>query len=93
MPIQFDSASRTFKLDTDCFSYLIKIHETGHLLNLYYGAPIPDATIQGREKRRVSASFSPYDPVDGIDGISPDTAPMEYGCNGAGDFRVSALSV
>jgi alpha-galactosidase len=31
--------------------------------------------------------------VDGIDGISPDTAPMEYGCNGAGDFRISALSV
>ena len=93
MPIQFDSASRTFKLDTDCFSYLIKIHETGHLLNLYYGAPIPDATIQGREKRRVSASFSPYDPVDGIDGISPDASPMELGCNGAGDFRISALSV
>lgn len=36
MPIQFDSESRTFKLDTDCSSCLIKIHETGHILNLYY---------------------------------------------------------
>lgn len=93
MPIHFDPSTRTFKLDTVSASYLIQIHPTGYLLNLYYGSPIPDATIPGFGRRRRSASFSPYDPAAGIDGISPDTEPMEYGCNGAGDFRISALSV
>ncbi len=93
MSIQFDCASRTFQLDTATSSYRIQIHETGHLLNLYYGSRIPDASIPGRSRRRVSASFSPYDPVSGIDGLSPDAAPMEYGTNGAGDFRISGLSV
>lgn len=93
MPIRFDSQSRSFKLDTKTSTYLVQIHKTGHLVNLYYGSPIPDTTISGRWKRWTSASFSPYDPEDGIDGISTDTAPMEYGTNGAGDFRISALSV
>lgn len=93
MSIRFDNQSKTFKLDTKISSYLIQIHRTGHLVNLYYGSPIPDATVPGRWKRWASASFSPYDPVDGIHGISTDTAPMEYGTNGAGDFRISALSV
>lgn len=93
MPIHFDPGSRTFKLDTHRTSYFLQIHPTGHILHRYYGSYIPDARIPGWGKRRVSASFSPYDPADGINGISPDTAPMEYGCNGAGDFRISALSV
>ena len=90
MAIHFDPSSRTFKLDTACSSYLIKIHDTGRLLQLYYGSPIPDATIVDRDIRRPTASFSPNDP-DGS--FCPDAAPMEYGCNGSGDFRISALSV
>lgn len=90
MSIQFDSSSRTFKLDTISATYLLRIHETGRLLQVYYGSPIPDATITDRDQRRGSASFSPNDPQGNF---VPDAAPMEYGCNGAGDFRISALSV
>ena len=90
MPIQFDAQSRTFKLDTVSSSYLIRVHETGRLLQLYYGSPIPDATIKDRDQRRGTASFSPTAPHGSF---VPDAAPMEYGCNGAGDFRISALSV
>ena len=90
MAIHFDASTATFKLDTVNSSYLIKIHETGRLLQLYYGSPIPDATITGRDLRRPTASFSPNDPNCEF---WPDAAPMEYGCNGSGDFRISALSV
>jgi len=90
MSIRYDSASATFKLDTVSCSYLIRVHETGRLLQLYYGSPIPDATVPGRDQRRGNASFSPNDPRGSF---VPDAAPMEYGCNGAGDFRISALSV
>ena len=90
MSIHFDSASRTFKLDTVNSSYLLRIHENGRLLQVYYGSPIPDATVTDRDQRRGNASFSPNDPHGSF---LPDAAPMEYGCNGAGDFRISALSV
>lgn len=90
MAIHFDAVSATFKLDTVSSSYLIRVHETGRLLQVYYGSPIPDATVCDRDQRRGNASFSPNDP-DGS--FIPDAAPMEYGCNGSGDFRISALSV
>ena len=90
MPIHFDAASRTFKLDTVSSTYLLRVHETGRLLQVYYGSPIPDLTVSDRDQRRGTASFSPNDPHGPF---TPDAAPMEYGCNGAGDFRISALSV
>ena len=90
MSIQFDEASRSFKLDTVSSTYLLRIHETGRLLQVYYGSPIPDVTVSDRDQRRCNASFSPNDPHGPF---TPDAAPMEYGCNGAGDFRISALSV
>ncbi len=93
MSIVFDSEKRTFKLDSKTSSYIIKIHDENYLLNLYYGAKIPDTYVPSRECRTPNASFSPANPVIGEHGFSPDTAPMEYGCGGAGDFRISALSV
>lgn len=93
MPIIYDNQNRTFKLDTATSSYIIKVYDENYLLNLYYGAPIPDTYVSGRESRTQSASFSLANPVIGENGFTPDTAPMEYGCNGAADFRISALAV
>ena len=91
MSVIFDSQKRAFKLDTASSSLVLHIYDENYLLELYYGARIPDIIID-KCKRRPSASFSPVDPVVGEHGFSPDSAPMAYGCNG-GDFRISALSV
>ena len=93
MAIIFHESSKTFQLNTNTSSYILKIFEEGYLLNLYYGAPIPDGSISGRECRRGSVSFSPSNPDVKAPGFRPDTAPLEYAGNGAGDFRISALSV
>ncbi|MCR4615376.1 MAG: alpha-galactosidase [Clostridiales bacterium] len=93
MSIIFYEKEKIFKLDTSDTSYVIKIYDENYLLNLYYGKKIPDVNFKGFEKRLPSASFSPSNPVIGEHGFSPDSAPIEYGCNGAGDFRISALSV
>ncbi len=89
MPISFNSELKTFKLDTAESTYLIKINDSGYLVNLYYGARIADFYVSGREERMPSASFSPVDARN----FCPDSAPMEYATNGAGDMRISALSV
>ncbi len=93
MSIIFDEKKRIFRLDTSDSSYVIKIYNEGYLLNLYYGKKIPDCNLSGFETRRRNASFSLANPVIGETSFTPDTAPMEYGCNGAGDFRISALAV
>lgn len=93
MGIYFDSEKRLFRLDTSETSYVIGIYEENYLLGLYYGRKIPDLNFKGFMKRNPSASFSPANPVIGEHGFSPDSAPVEYGCNGAGDFRIAALSI
>lgn len=93
MPISYYEKTKTFKLDSKTSSYIIKIYDEGYILNLYYGATIPDSYVPAREKRPTNASFSLANPVIGENGFTPDTAPMEYGCNGAADFRISALEV
>lgn len=93
MPIIYNEKTKTFKLDTDNTSYIIQVYEENYLLNLYYGAFIPDCFVPDRDKRTPNASFSPANPVIGEHGFSPDTAPMEFGTSGAGDFRISALEI
>ena len=82
-----------FKLDTKNTSYIICVYEENYLLNLYYGKSIPDTNLLPLARRFVNASFSPVNPIIGEHGFSTDTAPMEYGTNGAGDMRISALSI
>ena len=93
MPIIYDSKQKTFKLDTKTSSYIIHVYRENYIVNLYYGALIPDTFVSKRVERSTNASFSVANPAIGGYDFSPDTAPIEYGCNGAADFRISALSV
>ncbi len=91
--ITFNSNDKIFKLDTPDTSYVIGIGAENYILNLYYGAFIPDCNLWTNAKRIKSASFSPANPHIPHEEFSTDVAPMEYSCNGSGDFRISALSV
>ena len=93
MSIIFDSQNKTFKLDTKTSTYIMQVYKENYLINLYYGALIPDTFVSDRAERPTCASFSTANPAIGGYDFSPDTTPMEYGCNGAADFRISALSV
>ena len=77
MAIIFNEQSKTFKLDTSIFSYIIKIYEGGYLLNLYYGRKIPENMVEGFAIRAKNASFSPADSVIGEGNFAPDSAPIE----------------
>lgn len=91
--ITFDSLQKVFKLDTPNSSYIIGLGDENYLLNLYYGAYLPDANLWANAKRLKSASFSPANPHIPNEEFSTDVAPMEYSCNGSGDFRISALAI
>lgn len=93
MPISFDEKTKIFKLDTKNSSYVFTVFNGGFLTHLYYGAKLPDANLKHLMYRGWFDSLSPY--AEGVDDprFSADIAPMEYPTNGAGDFRISALSV
>ena len=91
--ITYDEKLRVFKLDTKNSSYVIGVFEQNYLLNLYYGAKIPDANLWKNAMRIKSASFSPSNPHFPHENYSVDVLPMEYPCNGSGDFRISALAI
>ena len=51
MPIKFDSEKKVFKLDTVNSSYIMEVFDGGHIVSLYYGAPIPDTDdLDGRRR-------------------------------------------
>lgn len=91
--ISYIPEKKVFKLDTKKSSYIIAIFQEGYLINDYYGAYIPDTDISALRRRNRSASFSPSNAAIGEGAFTPDTAPMEYSTNGAGDMRISALAV
>lgn len=93
MPISFDSEKRIFKLDTKTSSYIFQVFEEDYLIHLYYGAYIPDNSVESLAMRNCNASFSPANAVIGEHGFSVDSWPMEYSCNGTGDMRISALAI
>ncbi len=93
MAVYFDKENNIFKLDTATSSYLIEIFDQNYLLHLYYGAKIPDTNLNMLHARSTYASFSAGNENIPFGDFSADTWPMEYGCNGCGDFRISALQI
>ncbi len=93
MPITFDEKTGIFKLDTKTSTYAMTVFEQGYLVHLYYGAKLPDANLKHLMYRGWFDSLSPQAPGVEDPMFSADISPLEYPTNGAGDFRISALSV
>ena len=91
MAIIFDEKGKIFFLITENSEYQMKVDEYGMLLHSYYGASV-GRTDMSYLIRNVDRGFSgnSYECREKRE-ISSDTLPLEYGCFGAGDYRVSAL--
>ena len=87
MSIHYNEQKKLFKLDAKGVSYVFRILHDGFLTHLYYGAYIPDDNLPDFERRPVYASFSAQPDTVEPYSFSPDTCPMEIGCNGGGDCR------
>ncbi len=98
MSIFYDSAKRTFTLSGGNVSYVLHIDDCGRVMNLYWGARVPDGAIDAQlQNYRSTASFDPaiaYLPSD-----LPTTGSGWYGTpavsvlNAHGDDMVVARYV
>lgn len=96
MAISYYEDRHIFKLDTSASSYVIQVDPFGFLLHLYYGAKIPDVNLKNFANRHRYASFSATIPEadnDQFNGFTPDTWPLEIGCNGCSDMRTASLQI
>lgn len=89
--ITFSEVTRTFYLDTDRSSYVIRILENGAVAHSYYGARIPHEDLSYYNRFRPIV----FSAVHNIGGswVSPETLMLEYPTFGRGDYRISAVSV
>lgn len=92
MAIIFDSKTKTITLHTDHTSYQMQIGPCDMLLHTYYGPRIEGSTDYCLAFW--DRGFSGNPPEAHPDRtISADTLPLEYPCEGSGDFRATAISV
>lgn len=82
------------RLDSRRTSYIMRVGETGHLENLYYGRRLrPDSDLNALAQKRVigigtGVAYSERKPL-----VFLDTACLETSTPGKGDFRTPAVQV
>lgn len=92
MSILFDKSTHTISLNTRQTTYQMKIGPCDYLVHTYYGPAICTDAGYSVILRDRGFSGNPYDA--GMDRrISPDTLPLEYPCDGVGDYRATAFGL
>lgn len=92
MSIVFDKDAYTLTLSTDHSTYQMQVDRLDYLLHLYYGRRTEGCMDYLLTYADRGFSPSPYDARDDRT-YSLDALPLEYPCEGVGDFRSPALSV
>lgn len=87
MSVCYKEEWRSFFLDTPNSTYAFHVNEGGFLVHDYYGARVPACDLRAASGRLARG------PKSADNTCSPCGIPMEYSCNGTGDFRVSALQI
>ncbi|MDD6269374.1 MAG: alpha-galactosidase [Oscillospiraceae bacterium] len=92
MSVYIDEKSRLFCIRTNNTEYQMKADEYGVLKHIWYGKKVGSDMSYLLEYPDVGFSGNPYCAGDDRT-YSLNTLPLEYSCEGTGDYRISALSV
>ncbi|MEN8078303.1 alpha-galactosidase [Clostridioides difficile] len=91
MGIIFNDENRLFHIQSEKTSYVLRVLETGHLVNLYWGRRINSNRIDYIIKKRQCGSF--LADLDNIDSLHLEAIPQEYPSYGNPDLRSPAIQV
>ncbi len=91
MGIIFNKENRLFHIKTSKTSYVMRVLETGHLINLYWGRKINSNKIDYVVKKRPCGSF--LADLDNIDALHLEVIPQEYPSYGNPDLRSPAVQI
>ena len=91
MGILFNKENGLFHIKSKKTSYVMRILETGHLINLYWGKKINSNKIDYVVKKRPCGSF--LADLDNIDSLHLEVIPQEYPSYGNTDLRSPAIQI
>ena len=91
MGIIFNKENRLFHIKSKKTSYVMRVLETGHLINLYWGRKINSNKIDYVVKKRPCGSF--LADLDNIDALHLEVIPQEYPSYGNPDLRSPAVQI
>lgn len=92
--IFINQAKQQFHLQTAHSSYIFHVAETGHLVNLYYGARLShrdDFSVLDQRLNVLLGSSTAY--ADNFGSLSLDTLRLEVASYGKGDYREPQLHI
>lgn len=91
MGIIFNKENRLFHIQSKKTSYVLRVLETGHLINLYWGRKINSNKIDYVVRKRPCGSF--LADLDNIDALHLEVIPQEYPSYGNPDLRSPAVQI
>ena len=91
MGIIFNKENRLFHIKSKKTSYVMRVLETGHLINLYWGRKINSNKIDYVVKKRQCGSF--LADLDNLDALHLEIIPQEYPSYGNPDLRSPAVQI
>ena len=91
MGIIFNKENRLFHIKSKKTSYVMRVLETGHLINLYWGRKINSNKIDYVVKKRPCGSF--LADLDNVDALHLEIIPQEYPSYGNPDLRSPAVQI
>lgn len=91
MEIIFNKENMLFHIKSNRTSYVMRVLETGHLINLYWGRKIKSNKIDYIVKKRPCGSF--LADLDNIDALHLEVISQEYPSYGNPDLRSPAIQI
>ncbi len=92
MAIRADEKNRFFYIETKNSSYQMKADKYGVLKHIWYGGKTDCSMEYLMQSQDVGFSGNIYD-AENDRTYSLDTMPLEYSCEGSGDYRIPSASV
>ena len=93
MAVRYNAETKTFLLETERSSYIMKVSRYGHLLHLYYGSRVPDEDLDYL-LTYCDRGFSPNPYEAGNDRTySLDFLPQEFSTVRGGDYRSPSVEL
>ena len=93
MAVRYNADAKTFILDTEDSSYVMKVSRYGNLLHMYYGERLPDQELDYL-LTFADRGFSPNPYEAGSDRtFSLDFVPQEFSTCRSGDYRSPSIEL
>ncbi|MCD4713457.1 MAG: alpha-galactosidase [Clostridiales bacterium] len=90
---EFENGQKLFHIQTISTSYVMMVHQTGHLIQLHYGKRVEDSEHLLELYQNYATELGSSTLYDGLGKLTLDTAMLELSSFGKGDYRTPSIEL